>query len=69
MKRCVTCGVERPEEEFNFRYKALGIRAKICRDCQHVHQRTWYLDHQNQEKERVRRRRVKAKEEAREFVY
>jgi transcription elongation factor Elf1 len=39
-----------------------------CRVCQHGHQRTWYLEHQDQEKERVRRRRVKAREEAREYV-
>jgi len=69
MKVCVSCQLPKEEEEFNWRWKALGIRAKICRDCQHGHQRTWYQDHQEQEKERVRRRRVKAREEAREFVY
>ena len=69
MKTCVTCQETKNEEEFNWRYKSLGVRAKICRDCQSGHQRTWYLDHQDQEKERVRRRRVKAREEAREFVY
>jgi hypothetical protein len=69
MKICVTCQLPKEEEEFNWRYKALGIRAKICRECQSGHQRTWYQDHQEQEKERVRRRRVKARELAREYVW
>lgn len=69
MKVCVSCGLPKEEEEFNWRWKALGIRAKICRECQSGHQRTWYEGHREQEKERVRRRRVKAREEAREFVY
>jgi hypothetical protein len=59
MKVCVSCQLPK-EEEFNWRWKALGIRAKICRECQSGHQRTWYESHREQEKERVRRRRVKA---------
>jgi len=69
MKKCVTCLEWKEEEEFNWRYKKIGVRSKICRDCQRGHQRTWYLDHKDQEKERVRRNRVKARELARDFAY
>jgi len=69
MKVCVTCGLPKDEEEFNWRYKALGIRQKSCRECQHKHQGDFYQRHQEEEKERTRRRRVSAREEAREFVY
>ena len=69
MRKCVTCSQEKPEEEFNWRFKALGIRAKVCRECQKKHQHTWYIDHREQEKDRTRRNRMRAKEEAREFIY
>ena len=69
MKVCVSCQLPKEEEEFNWRWKALGIRAKICRECQSGHQRTWYESHREQEKERVRKRRIKVRDEAREFVY
>jgi hypothetical protein len=69
MKICVTCLQEKPDEEFNFKYKALGIRSKTCRECKKKQQRTWYVHHQDQENERVRRRRVKLREEAREYVW
>ena len=69
MKVCVTCGLPKEEEEFNWRYKALGIRQPSCRECQHGHQARFYQNHQDEEKERTRRRRVNAREEARAFVY
>jgi len=69
MKNCVTCGLPKEDEEFNWRWKALGIRQKSCRDCQHGHQRNFYVNHQEEEKERTRRRRVNAREEARGFIY
>ncbi len=69
MKKCVTCLQEKPEEEFNWRYKALGVRARICRECQKKHQHTWYIDHRTQERDRTRRKRMRATEEAREFIY
>jgi len=43
MKTCVACGLEKVDEEFNWRYKPLGVRQKSCRDCQHGHQRNFYL--------------------------
>jgi hypothetical protein len=33
MPVCVTCLQEKDEEEFNWRYKALGIRHPTCREC------------------------------------
>ena len=69
MKKCVTCGGYKQEDEFNFKVRSLGLRQPWCRDCQHGHQRTWYEKHTEQEKDRTQRRRVKVREEAREFVY
>ena len=68
MKTCVSCQTPKEEDEFNWRYKALGIRQSSCRECQHGHQRNFYASHQEEEKERTRRRKVTAREEAREYV-
>ena len=69
MKRCVSCGQLKDEEECNWRYKDQGIRQPSCRDCQHDHQSEFYRIHQEEEKERTRQRKVIAREEARAFVY
>jgi hypothetical protein len=68
MKRCVSCGQLKDEEEFNWRYKDQGIRQSSCRDCQHGHQSEFYRNHQEEEKERTKQRKVKTREEARAFV-
>ena len=69
MKQCVTCGEWKEEEEFNFKITSIGLRSSSCRGCKKKQQRTWYLDHQDQEKERVRRRRITARDEAREYIW
>lgn len=69
MKQCSTCKEFKQEDEFNFKVRSLGIRQPWCRDCQHGHQRTWYVNHQEQEKKRTQRRRTKVREEAKEYVY
>jgi len=69
MKQCVTCGEWKEEEEFNFKITSIGLRSSSCRACKKKQQRTWYLDHQDQEKERVRRRRITARDEAREYIW
>ena len=69
MKRCASCGQFKPEEEFNWRYKSSEIRQPSCRECQHGHQERYYQNHIEEEKERTRRRRITAREKAREFVY
>ena len=42
MKQCVTCLQWKNEEEFNYRYKALGIRHPACRDCHKTFRKAWY---------------------------
>jgi hypothetical protein len=42
MKQCVTCKQWKDEEEFNWRYKALGIRHPTCRECHKGFRKNWY---------------------------
>ena len=41
-KICNHCGQKKDEEEFNWRYKVLGIRHPTCRECAHAHNKTYY---------------------------
>jgi hypothetical protein len=69
MKQCVSCLQFKEEAEFNWRYKALGIRHPTCRDCQKGHRDRWYQKHKEAEVERVKIRRESKRDEAREYVW
>ena len=69
MKQCVTCGEFKEEEAFNWRYKALGQRHKICRDCQSQHAKNWYDSHREQHIENTRKNRDRVREETRDWVW
>ena len=51
MKQCVICLQWKDEIEFSWRYKLLGIRYAMCRDCQKGHRCTGYKKRTNQELE------------------
>jgi hypothetical protein len=69
MKTCTSCHQEKPDTEFNFKFKALGIRSETCRECKKKFQHEWYINHLEQEKDRTRRNRMRMTDSAREFVY
>ena len=69
MKTCTSCHKEKLETEFNFKFKALGIRSETCRECKKKFQHEWYLNHLEQEKDRTRRNRMRMTDAGREFVY
>lgn len=56
-KVCVTCSKEKDEEEFNWRYKHLGVRHKTCRECHHGFQDNWYQKNKDHHLENVRDRK------------
>ena len=41
-KVCNHCGKEKDEEEFNWRFRSLGIRNPACRDCQQTFNKDYY---------------------------
>lgn len=69
-RNCNHCGKYKDETEFNWRYKALGVRHKTFRDCQHVFNKDYF---EGSAKERhlqqVRERKHEARNVARDFVY
>jgi len=70
MRRCVTCGEPKEEEDFNWRYKALGIRHVTCRECHKGFRKNWYEgDAHERHLENVQARKKAARQLAREYVY
>ena len=70
MPICNHCGTEKSEEEFNWRWKNLGIRQPACRECQQVQRRNWYEGDANERHKRnVRERKEAARAISREFAW
>ncbi len=69
MKQCARCGEYKDEEEFNWRWKSLGVRQSICRDCQSIRRREHYERHQEEEKARSYEITKRRREEADRFIY
>ena len=69
-KICNHCGLPKDEEEFNWRFKALGIRNAACRDCQHAFNKDYYEgDAKERHLQKVKQRTEAAREAARDYVY
>ena len=69
-KICNHCGQEKDEEEFNWRYKVLGIKHPTCRECAHGHNKKYYEgDAKERHLQQVKERTEAAREAAREYVY
>jgi hypothetical protein len=70
MKRCNSCGIEKEEKEFNYRYKTLGIRHPTCKECQKGFRKNWYEGSAKEKHlENVKARKLRVRDEAREYVY
>ena len=63
---CHHFGLPKDEEEFNWRFKALGIRNPACRDCQHVFNKDYY---EGDAKERHLQKVKERTEAARDYVH
>jgi hypothetical protein len=70
MKKCDHCKEPKEDEEFNWRFKSLGIRAKTCRECAHIHNKKYFEGPAKERHlEQVRERKELARQVAREFIY
>ena len=68
-KTCNHCLQEKDEEEFNWRYKALGVRSPTCRECAVEFNRNYYKGtFQERHLEQVKERKMAVRETARDFV-
>jgi len=68
MKKCNHCGKLKPENDFYWRWKSLGIRQPACKDCKSEQDRNWYNNRGEIQRSNVIRYKRDARAEAREFV-
>ncbi len=69
MKTCARCGKTKADEEFNWRWKALGVRQSICKECQSLARHEHYERHTNEEKKRTARKRQDSRDAAQKYIY
>lgn len=70
MPVCNHCHQEKEIEEFNWRFKTLGIRQSCCRDCQKEQRKNWYEgDAHERHLQQVKERKHVVREAAREYVW
>jgi hypothetical protein len=55
-------------EEFNWRWKSLGIRQRTCRDCQKEQKNDWYQRNSEAHKANMYEQKLRKINEAREYV-
>ena len=70
MKKCDHCKKFKDEEEFNWKFKSLGVRHKTCRECMHGFNKK-YFEGSAKEKhlQQVNERKQEARQVARDYVY
>jgi hypothetical protein len=70
MKICNHCNLPKVEEEFNWRYKTLGIRHPTCRECMSLHQKKYFSgDAHERHLKNVKERKHIVREMAKEYIY
>ncbi len=69
-KKCDHCKKFKDEEEFNWKFKSLGVRHKTCRECMKPFRKNWYEgDAHERHLQNVKERKDAARLTAREYVY
>jgi hypothetical protein len=68
MKHCAGCGLWKEDNEFNWRWKLLGVRQNICRGCSKVRRREHYQRYQESENARSYEITKNRREEADRYI-
>ena len=69
MKKCDHCKELKEEDQFNWRYKSLGVRHNTCRECMALHQKKYFQgDAHERHLQQVKDRKHAVREKAREYV-
>jgi len=66
---CNHCGKSKPVDEFNWRWKSLGVRQSACRECQKGQKNEWYVRNQPSERERLREQKAQNKATTQAYIW
>jgi hypothetical protein len=69
MKKCSRCKKIKPEEEFNFKKKSLGIRQKACKVCTRQEVRNHYTRNREYYLKKSHKRNKELRKINRAYVY
>lgn len=69
MKTCTRCKKEKPEEDFNFKFKDKGIRSSHCRDCSRLYIKRHYEEHKKYYLEKAKKRNSQMRLAASRFLW
>ena len=69
MKKCVTCGNLRSEDEYYWRNKLLRRKWNTCKYCQADQRKRWYNKNKEEHKRITREQKQNNKQAAKEYVW
>ena len=69
MPICLRCYQNKLDEDFAWRWKLLGVRQKVCRECRKRENDLWYRKHKQEHLENVKTRKNENRIFARDFVW
>lgn len=69
MRSCTKCFLQKPIEDFPWKYKALGKRHTVCKVCYAKRTNDWYYDNREHHLETVNNYTQSHRDRAREYVY
>ena len=68
MIKCNHCGEFKPDNDFYWRWKKLGIRQPACKICKGQQDRNWYEKQGDVHRDNVKSYKRNARAEARRYV-
>jgi|SRR5687767_4324495 len=70
MKKCDHSKEFKEDDQFNWKFKSLGVRHKTCRDCMHGFNKRYFDgDARERHLQQVNERKQEARQFARDYVY
>jgi hypothetical protein len=68
-RKCARCGIEKPVDEFGFKYRERGIRQSWCKPCYVEYKRLWYLQNREEHLAHVKKMRAISSEENQRLMW
>ena len=67
-RTCTKCFLQKPIEDFPWKYKALGKRHSVCKECYAKRTNNWYKDNKERQIANARQNRIGYRIAARNYV-
>lgn len=69
MKKCIKCGQEKEESNFNFKFKSKGIRQTQCQFCTRAYVREHYYKNRDYYLAKSQRNNLKIRNEVKKYIW